>query len=163
MALDVLGPGIGIARYEVQQIKMSAEIAIAVAPDWRRMGLGSTLLRMLGEAAVVRGFRQLVALYFVGNRDVEGLVKACGLRMARPGVSRGRRGTARPASHLASSGPPRCGRSAAGVEVVDHLGVVLVDDGSLDLHRRGELAGSPSAHGRAPGTCGCSRHGTGGR
>ena len=34
---------------------------------------------MLGEAAVARGFRQLVAFYFVDNRDVEGLVKACGL------------------------------------------------------------------------------------
>lgn len=79
VALDSAGPGIGIARYEGGADKDVAEIAIAVAPDWRRMGLGSTLLRMLGEAAVVRGFRQLVAFYFEDNRDVEGLVKACGL------------------------------------------------------------------------------------
>ena len=79
VALDAAGNGVGIARYEGGRDEGVAEIAVAVAPDWRGVGLGSRLLRMLGEAAVARGFRQFVASYFVGNRDVEGLVKACGL------------------------------------------------------------------------------------
>jgi hypothetical protein len=37
------------------------------------------LLTMLGEAAVARGIRRFVALYFVDNHDVEGLVTGSGL------------------------------------------------------------------------------------
>jgi len=79
VALDSAGHGVGVARYEGGPDEGVAEIAVAVAPDWRGVGLGYRLLRMLGEAAVARGFRHFVASYFVGNRDVEGLVKACGL------------------------------------------------------------------------------------
>ena len=88
VALDSAGHGVGIARYEGGQDEGVAEIAVAVAPDWRGVGLGYRLLRMLGEAAVARGFRQFVASYFVGNSDIEGLVKACGLPF-RSQVSQG--------------------------------------------------------------------------
>jgi len=79
VAFDSAGHGVGVARYEGGPDEAVAEIAVAVAPDWRGVGLGYRLLTMLGEAAVARGFRQFVASYFVGNSDVEGLVKACGL------------------------------------------------------------------------------------
>lgn len=79
VALNLAGNGVGVARYEGGSDEGAAEIAVAVAPGWRGVGLGSRLLRMLGEAAVARGFRQFVASYFVNNRDVEGLVKASGL------------------------------------------------------------------------------------
>jgi GNAT superfamily N-acetyltransferase len=88
VALDSVGNGVGVARYEDGPDEGVAEIAVAVAPDWRGVGLGSRLLGMLGETAVARGFRQFVASYFVGNRDVEGLVKACGLPY-RSAVSQG--------------------------------------------------------------------------
>jgi len=88
VAFDVLNHGVGIARYEGQPGNDWAEIAVAVDPGWRQVGLGSYLLRMLGEAAVARGIRQLVALYFVGNSDVESLVRASGLPFQSQ-VSRG--------------------------------------------------------------------------
>ena len=79
MAFDTADHGVGIARYEGQPGEDFAEIAVAIDPDWRRVGLGHQLVRMLGEAAARRGIRQFVALYLVGNDDVEGLVRSCGL------------------------------------------------------------------------------------
>ena len=79
IAFDPDDRGIGIARYESRSGGDVAEIAVAVDPGWRRVGLGSRLLTMLGEAAVARGIRRLVAIYLVGNHDVEGLLKECGL------------------------------------------------------------------------------------
>lgn len=79
VAFDSAGGGVGIARYEGRPREEAAEIAVAVAPDWRNVGLGSRLLTMLGEAAVARGIRRFVAFYLEDNHDVEGLVKASGL------------------------------------------------------------------------------------
>jgi len=88
VALDSVGGGVGVARYEGRPDEDVAEIAVAVDPDWRRRGLGFRLLSMLGAAAASRGIRQLVAFYFDGNRDVEGLVRSSGLPY-RSLVSRG--------------------------------------------------------------------------
>lgn len=88
VAFDSADRGIGIARYEGRPGQDVAEIAVAIDPDWRRVGLGFRLLKMLGEAAATRGIRRLVALYFAGNHDVEGLVQSCGLPY-RSLVSRG--------------------------------------------------------------------------
>lgn len=79
VAFDSTGGGVGIARYEGRPGEQAAEIAVAVASDWRSVGLGSCLLSMLGEAAVARGIRRFVAYYFVDNHDVEALVSASGL------------------------------------------------------------------------------------
>jgi GNAT superfamily N-acetyltransferase len=88
VALDANGVGAGIARYEGKAGEDVAEIAVAVAPQWRRLGLGSRLLRMLGEAAVARGIKQFVGYYLGDNDEVEGLVTASGLPH-RGTVSRG--------------------------------------------------------------------------
>ena len=88
VALDAAGGGAGIARYEGRQGEEVAEVAVAVAPQWRRVGLGSRLLRALGEAAVARGIRRFVAYYLGDNSEVEGLVRASGLSH-RATVSRG--------------------------------------------------------------------------
>jgi len=88
VAFDSADRGVGIARYEGRPGEDAAEIAVAVDPDWRRVGLGYRLVRSLGEAAATRGIRRLVALYLVGNHDVEGLVRSCGLPY-RSLVSRG--------------------------------------------------------------------------
>lgn len=79
VALDSAGCGVGVARYEGRPDEDVAEVAVAVAPDWRRVGLGSRLLEVLAEAAVARGIRRFVAFYAVDNHDVDGLVKASGL------------------------------------------------------------------------------------
>lgn len=88
VAFDSADRGVGIARYEGRPGEDVAEIAVAVDPDWRRVGLGYRLVRMLGEAAATQGIRRLIALFFVGNHDVEGLVRSCGLPY-RSLVSRG--------------------------------------------------------------------------
>ena len=88
VAFDSADHGVGIARYEGRPGEDVAEIAVAVDPDWRQVGLGYRLVRMLGEAAATRGIRRFVAFYSVGNHDVEGLVRSCGLP-CRSLVSRG--------------------------------------------------------------------------
>jgi len=79
VAFDPAGQGVGVARYEGREGEEAAEVAVAVTPEWRRVGLGSQLLTMLGHAAVDRGIRRFVASYLEENQDVEGLVTASGL------------------------------------------------------------------------------------
>ena len=79
IALDTAGQGIAVARYEGSPDRDSAEVAVTVAPGWRRVGLGSRLLALLATAAVARGIRRFTALYLIENHDVAGLVQASGL------------------------------------------------------------------------------------
>jgi GNAT superfamily N-acetyltransferase len=79
VAFDPAGRGVGVARYEGRPGENTAEVAVAVTPEWRRVGLGSRLLEMLGHAAVARGIDCFVASYLEENHDVEGLVSASGL------------------------------------------------------------------------------------
>ncbi|HKH88370.1 MAG TPA: GNAT family N-acetyltransferase [Acidimicrobiales bacterium] len=79
VAFDPAGQGVGVARYEGREGEEAAEVAVAVTPEWRQVGLGSQLLTMLGHAAVDRGIRRFVASYLEENQDVEGLVTASGL------------------------------------------------------------------------------------
>jgi GNAT superfamily N-acetyltransferase len=79
VAFDSAGHGVAVARYEGRAGRDAAEIAVAVAPAWRTVGLGSRLLTMLAKAAVARGIRRFVAYYLADNHDVEGLVTASGL------------------------------------------------------------------------------------
>ena len=79
VALDADGRGLAVARYEGSPGQDSAEVAVTVAPGWRRVGLGSRLLAVLASAAVRRGIRHLTAIYLVENHDVAGLVQASGL------------------------------------------------------------------------------------
>jgi GNAT superfamily N-acetyltransferase len=67
------GPGVAVARYEATGRRM-AEVAIAVAPAWRRVGLASALLHMLGLAALERGFDRFTAVYSADNRPVAELL-----------------------------------------------------------------------------------------
>src|SRR4051794_38697384 len=55
--------------------------------------------------------------------------------------SRRRRRVVRLTQGARSSWTDEPGQDRAGVERVDDVGVVLLDDGALDLHRRCELAG----------------------
>jgi len=73
------GAGVGIARYEGQPGSDSAEIAIAIDPQWQRVGLGSLLLKTLCEAARDRGIRRFTALTLGENRAVRSLLTSSGL------------------------------------------------------------------------------------
>ncbi len=83
VAFDDSGQGVGIARYEGTPGSDSAEIAVAVAPDWRHVGLATALVRRLGVAAVQRGIRHFTALFLAGNRPVVELLSAADLPEAR--------------------------------------------------------------------------------
>lgn len=73
------GHGVGIARYGCETGSRSAEVAVVVDPGWRRVGLGSQLLRELGEAAARRNINRFTALALADNAPVLALLRASGL------------------------------------------------------------------------------------
>jgi GNAT superfamily N-acetyltransferase len=73
------GTGVGVARYEGEIGSSTAEVAIAVDARWRRVGLGSLLLRELGEAALCRGICRFTALVLADNTPVLALLRSSGL------------------------------------------------------------------------------------
>jgi RimJ/RimL family protein N-acetyltransferase len=86
--MDEDGAGIGVGRYEGLD-GGSAEVAIVVAPEWRRRGVASTLLTALEPAAAANGFSRLVALYLPENRAVEALLEGLGYgqRSVKEGIA----------------------------------------------------------------------------
>jgi len=87
VARSSAGPGVAIARYEATSRRV-AEIAVAVAPAWRRVGLASAMLHMLGLAALERGFDRFTAVYSADNRPVAELLDhARGRRVIAEGVA----------------------------------------------------------------------------
>lgn len=78
VALTRDGEGVGIARYEAQADTDTAEVAVAVDPDWRHVGLATALLRLLAAAAITNGIHEFSAEFFADNRDVAGLLAEAG-------------------------------------------------------------------------------------
>jgi GNAT superfamily N-acetyltransferase len=92
LATDRDGTSIGIGRYEAGTATDEtgvAEVAIVVAPAWRRRGVGSALLCALEAPAARHGFASLAALYLPSNRAVEALLRSLGYgdRVTRDGIS----------------------------------------------------------------------------
>lgn len=77
LAMDPQGISVGIGRYE-QIGDGVAEVAIVVAPLWRRRGVGSVLLELLEPAALAHGITTLKALFLPDNRAVEALLVGIG-------------------------------------------------------------------------------------
>lgn len=67
------GRGIAIARYEPVG-ERTAEVAIAVDPAWRRVGLATAMIELLAEAALKHGYDTFTATYLADNRPVAALV-----------------------------------------------------------------------------------------
>lgn len=86
------GRGIAVARYEPLPEDGVAEIAVAVDPAWRRIGVASTLLETLAEAALHRGVHAFSVYYLADNRDVATLMHEAGARhqLIEQGVAEGR-------------------------------------------------------------------------
>lgn len=78
VALDPDGPGVGIARYESLGDTDTAEVAVAVDPAWRHVGLATALIQLLAAAAVGNGLRHFTAEFFADNRDVNDLIAEAG-------------------------------------------------------------------------------------
>lgn len=79
-ALDlVTGRGVGIARYVRQaDDSKAAELAVTVADDWQRRGLGTELLSRLATRACQEGIRRFTALAAADNAAVRRLVEGTG-------------------------------------------------------------------------------------
>lgn len=72
-AVPRTGEGAAIARYEAT-VDGIADVAVAVDPAWRRVGLATALVEMLAEAAVDSGIHAFSAYYLTENRPVTALL-----------------------------------------------------------------------------------------
>ena len=70
--------GIAIARYESTPEVGVAEVAVAVDPAWRRVGLATALVEMLAQAALDHGIHTFSACYLAQNRPVAALLGLAG-------------------------------------------------------------------------------------
>ena len=68
--------GVAIARYEPAERDGTADVAIAVTPGWRDVGLAGELLRMLAQAAGERGIHTFTGTYLADNSPVAALINA---------------------------------------------------------------------------------------
>src|SRR5204862_1461603 len=72
------GPIIGEARVVLAADGQSSEIALSVADDWSRKGLGALLLEHLEAAARIFGARTLVGDVLYGNEPMRALARKSG-------------------------------------------------------------------------------------
>lgn len=77
-AIDpVSGRGIAIARFvRDANAPTRAEVAVTVADDWQRRGLGKLMLERLADRAREEGVRTFAALVSADNRNMRGLLGA---------------------------------------------------------------------------------------
>ncbi len=83
------GTGVAIARYGTTQDGV-AEVAVAVDPAWRRVGLATALVEMLAQAALDRGIHEFSAIYLAENRPITALLAttgAAGPQRIRQGIA----------------------------------------------------------------------------
>jgi GNAT superfamily N-acetyltransferase len=69
------GRGVAVARYsrlaaDDEAGPAAAEIAVAVAPEWRRVGLASALIAALADRALECGIESFTALFLPSNKPV---------------------------------------------------------------------------------------------
>jgi RimJ/RimL family protein N-acetyltransferase len=83
------GTGVAIGRYETISDGV-AEVAVAVDPAWRRVGLATALVEMLAQAALERGIHEFTAIYLAENRPIAALLAtfgATGRQQIRQGIA----------------------------------------------------------------------------
>ncbi|MFL5823421.1 MAG: GNAT family N-acetyltransferase [Solirubrobacteraceae bacterium] len=73
------GRGVGIARFvRDHEDPTHAEVAVTVADDWQRRGLGRLLLERLTDRARAEGITHFTALVSADNRAMQRLVRRIG-------------------------------------------------------------------------------------
>jgi RimJ/RimL family protein N-acetyltransferase len=83
------GRGVAVARFEPLDEGV-AEVAVAVDPAWRRIGLATALVELLAQAALDRGTQAFAATYLAENRPVVALSELAGgtgRRLIRQGIT----------------------------------------------------------------------------
>jgi acetyltransferase len=71
------------ARYVRKADSDSAEFALVVADNWRRIGLGTTLTRILAQCARFAGVLRLCGDILEDNKAMRGLAHSLGARLSR--------------------------------------------------------------------------------
>jgi acetyltransferase len=71
------------ARYIRSGNSESAEFALVVADNWRRIGLGTTLTRILAQRARIAGVLRLYGDVLEDNKGMRGLAQSLGARLSR--------------------------------------------------------------------------------
>jgi acetyltransferase len=71
------------ARYIRNADSESAEFALVVADNWRRVGLGTTLTRILARSARFAGVRRLWGDMLEDNKAMRSLAHSLGARLSR--------------------------------------------------------------------------------
>ena len=70
------------ARYVRNEDSDSAEFALVVADNWRRIGLGTALTRILAQRARFSGVRRLWGDMLEDNKAMRGLAHSLGARLS---------------------------------------------------------------------------------
>jgi len=81
-AFEADGTGVAVARYEPLE-EGAVEMAVAVMPAWRKVGIASVLFALLEEAARARGITRLQAFYLAENHGAERLLAGRGFSVPR--------------------------------------------------------------------------------
>ena len=106
------GRGVAVARYETAEEDV-ADVAVAVDPAWRGIGLATVLVEMLAEIALGRGIHTFSAYYLAANRPVAALLDhlgAGGRQIIREGFAEAAVALDSPGTEL----PPRAALSGLG-------------------------------------------------
>lgn len=71
----------GIARYAATPGRDVCDVAVVVADDWQRRGLGRMLMRRLGHIARLRGITSFHATILGDNRRAQAFVRSLSARV----------------------------------------------------------------------------------
>jgi acetyltransferase len=82
-AVDQPATLVAEARYVRNADSDSAEFALVVADNWRRIGLGTALTRILAQRARFAGVRRLWGDILEDNKAMQGLAHSLGARLSR--------------------------------------------------------------------------------
>lgn len=82
------GQLVGVAQFDRRDEGPSAEVAIEIAHDWQRNGLGTVLLTRLVELARARGVHEFTATYYGDNLPIRRLLHKIGY-VVQSGIDQG--------------------------------------------------------------------------
>jgi acetyltransferase len=82
-AVDQPATFVAEARYTRNADSESAEFALVVADDWRRIGLGKRLTAILAQQARFTGVRRLCGDVLEDNKAMRGFAHSLGARLSR--------------------------------------------------------------------------------
>lgn len=74
---------IGVSRYAADSRPDVREMAVTVADDWQRRGLGTMLVKELIQSARSNGVKQLYSIGLADNVAMRALAKAVGMSASR--------------------------------------------------------------------------------